>query len=190
MAAAPTKMSEYAVICHPDTPSKSAPYIGADVRISDACLELRYRLEGEIAQLRVPELDTPARTDKLWQHTCFEVFVKHPKRASYYEFNFSPSTRWAIYRFDRFREGMSSVAVDRPPRIAVNRSEHILTLECRVDLAQFQDLAERDGYRLALSAVVEDHDGQLSYWALAHPPGKPDFHHRDGFVLSLQGSVE
>jgi hypothetical protein len=157
-----------------------------DAQIRDARLELRYRLEGEIAQIRVPVLDTPARTDKLWQQTCFEVFVKNAKGAIYYEFNFSPSTRWATYRFDRYREGMSSVNLDRPPNIGVNRSEHTLTLECRVDLAQCRDLAGGEDCRLALSAIVEDNDGRFSYWALVHPSGKPDFHHCDGFVLSLE----
>jgi hypothetical protein len=38
---------------------------------------------------------------------------------------------------------------------------------------------------LALSAVIEDEDGVLSYWALKHPAGKPDFHHRDAFALEL-----
>jgi hypothetical protein len=41
-------------------------------------------------------------------------------------------------------------------------------------------------HRAAVSAVIEQHDGAISYWALAHPAGKPDFHHRDGFVLKLQ----
>lgn len=36
-----------------------------------------------------------------------------------------------------------------------------------------------------LSAVIEEADGTLSYWALAHPAGKPDFHHPDCFVLEL-----
>jgi hypothetical protein len=41
--------------------------------------------------------------------------------------------------------------------------------------------------RLGLSAVVEATDGGLSYWALRHPPGKPDFHHIDAFALQLDG---
>ncbi len=40
--------------------------------------------------------------------------------------------------------------------------------------------------QLALSAVIEDKQGVLSYWALTHPPGKPDFHHPDAFVLELE----
>ena len=36
-----------------------------------------------------------------------------------------------------------------------------------------------------LSAVIEDPNGVLSYWALRHPPGKPDFHHPDTFALEI-----
>ena len=32
---------------------------------------------------------------------------------------------------------------------------------------------------------MKDVDGGISYWALAHPPGKPDFHHPDSFALTL-----
>jgi hypothetical protein len=39
--------------------------------------------------------------------------------------------------------------------------------------------------RLGLSAVIEDDNGSLSYWALKHPSGKPDFHHPDAFALEI-----
>ena len=38
---------------------------------------------------------------------------------------------------------------------------------------------------VGLCAVIEDARGSLSYWALKHPPGKPDFHQRDAFALEL-----
>ena len=44
-------------------------------------------------------------------------------------------------------------------------------------------------WRLGLSAVIEDTSGGKSYWALAHPPGKPDFHHADCFALELPPAV-
>jgi hypothetical protein len=37
----------------------------------------------------------------------------------------------------------------------------------------------------AITAVIEEADGTKSYWALNHPPGKPDFHHPDCFALEL-----
>jgi hypothetical protein len=49
------------------------------------------------------------------------------------------------------------------------------------DLAPFADTS----LTLGLSAVIEEKDGTKSYWALAHPPGKPDFHHKDCFALTL-----
>jgi hypothetical protein len=44
----------------------------------------------------------------------------------------------------------------------------------------------KDGvWRLGLSAVIEETNGTISYWAVAHPPGKADFHHSDCFALEL-----
>ena len=39
--------------------------------------------------------------------------------------------------------------------------------------------------RAGLNAVIEEADGTRSYWALAHPPGDPDFHHPDCFAFDL-----
>jgi hypothetical protein len=37
--------------------------------------------------------------------------------------------------------------------------------------------------------VIEAIDGTLSYWALAHAPGSPDFHHLDCFALELAATA-
>ena len=64
------------------------------------------------------------------------------------------------------------------PRITVRSSGEKLELDAfiRVDRAVLS---------LALAAVVEDEHGALSYWALKHPPGRPDFHHPDAFAAEL-----
>ena len=56
--------------------------------------------------------------------------------------------------------------------------------EATLDLDRL-GLPEDRPWRAALSAVIEEASGTKSYWALAHPPGKPDFHHSDAFVLDL-----
>jgi hypothetical protein len=91
---------------------------------------------------------------------------------------------WAIYRFSAYREGMTA-AEGAPPRIAVRRDATGLTTEAAVDLDSWPVLRDASKLRLALSAVIEDTQHCISYWALAHPPGKPDFHHADGFALKL-----
>ena len=40
-------------------------------------------------------------------------------------------------------------------------------------------------WELGLSAVLEEKDGTKSYWALAHPTEKPDFHAAGCFVARL-----
>lgn len=42
--------------------------------------------------------------------------------------------------------------------------------------------------RLALCAVIEASDGSLSYWALAHPADRPDFHHPGSAILAVGGT--
>ena len=101
--------------------------------------------------------------------------------ATYYEFNFSPSTEWAAYRFDRYREGMALLQLDVSPHIEFQTGPE-LVVEVDLDLGQLPNSA----LALGLSAVIEELDGTKSYWALRHPPGeKPDFHHPDCFAIEL-----
>jgi hypothetical protein len=176
------------LICHPATPCAAVSDIDVQaLRRDDATLEIRYTLRGHVEHLVIPAQSLPRRADRLWQHTCFEAFVTNRPGgdAGYYEFNFSPSTEYAVYRFSAYRERMMPVEA-APPSISVRRDATSLTLEAVVGLDAVAAL--RAPLRLALSAVIEDAQHGLSYWALAHPPGKPDFHHAAGFALELPGT--
>lgn len=178
--------SPIALTCHPATPSETVRRVEVQARRTRPdTLELEYVLEGYIARLLIPAESAPCRADKLWQHTCFEAFVAAMETTGYHEFNFSPSTAWAIYRFSAYREGMTAVTPTRPPGVSLRRSRDCLTLAASIDLDSLPELRGSGGLRLGLSAVIEDTQHSLTYWALAHPPGKPDFHHGAGFVLEL-----
>jgi hypothetical protein len=153
--------------------------------IAPDLLVFQYVLRADMARVRVPQPETPGRAEGLWKHTCFEAFISASGSSGYYELNFSPSGQWAIYSFDRYRTGMSAVEVSTPPRLAVRAHDDRLELEAVVYLFDLGLGREGLELKLALTAVVEDDSGSLSYWALKHAPGKPDFHHSDGFVLEL-----
>jgi hypothetical protein len=138
---------------------------------------LTYRLEGDMSRIRIPPRRPPEYTNRLWNHTCFEAFVKHPASGAYREFNFSPSTEWAIFDFSGYREGMKPIDDEYRPAIATRRSTRSLELE-----APLRAVAP---LHLALAVVVELDNGQLSYWALEHPDVKPDFHHPGSFTFNL-----
>lgn len=150
-----------------------------------ATLALTYVVRGDIGGVRLPEERKPARTDGLWQHTCFEAFVRVPRSTAYWEFNLSPSREWATYRFDGYREGMAAEQAIDDPRIDVQSDRSELRVSTKLHVPDVPALAASEDWQLAIAAIIEDAHGGRSWWALAHPPGKPDFHHRDGFVLAL-----
>ena len=115
------------------------------------------------------------RADELWRHTCFEAFVRPSPGDAYYEFNFAPSTQWAAYGFSGYRSGMRVANEIGAPFIEVQPSDERYALQASLDLERLPDLPKDAVWRLGLSAVIEETNGSISYWALTHPPGKRGF---------------
>lgn len=172
--------------CHQDTPCTAVKTITAALSWKHGrLLALTYLLHGVIDQLRIPPYRSARRVDGLWQHTCFEAFIRAKDDAEYYEFNFSPSGEWAAYGFRDYRD-VEAIDVDGlEPKIAVQRNSENLELNAVIHSDRLPGLGPDVCLSLGLSAVIEDLSGSLSYWALKHPPGKPDFHHADAFALEL-----
>jgi hypothetical protein len=168
---------------HPDSTCIAATRIEVDVaRTCVGSLALSYIVYGKIADLCLPPVTAPARGHELWQRTCFEAFVGTATGAAYYELNFAPSTRWAAYRFSGYRDGMCIATEIGTPRFEVQSASDCYTLQAALKLDELSALPRDVRWRLGLAAITEDTAGRKSYWALAHPPGKPDFHHSDCFA--------
>ena len=169
---------------HADSAGEAAFRVEATAwRPQHGRLALRYVIHAPADELRLPPISDSGRVDGLWRHTCLEAFVRTPTGDAYYEINLSPSTRWAAYRFDGYREGMANL--DMPPPLIESRAyPERYELEALIDLGGVSELARSD-WRLGLSAVIEDADGDKAWWALAHPPGQPDFHHAVAFAFDL-----
>lgn len=150
---------------------------------ADGDLGLWYQLTGDCTRLRIPPPRPAARADGLWRHSCFELFARAAGEAVYVEFNFSPSGEWAAYAFRAYREPVATPEIRKAPPIRLHQTPGGLLLETRVALAGL--LPVQGKLQLGLSAVIEGGDGTLSYWALRHPTARPDFHHPEGFALSL-----
>jgi hypothetical protein len=121
--------------------------------------------------MQVPAQGTARFADGLWQHTCFEVFVSRPGMPGYQEFNLSPSGEWAAYGFSGYRSGMTRL--EARPHMSAEQNRYRVQIDLQGPML------------LGICAVMEEEGGRLSYWALKHPPGRPDFHHADAFALAL-----
>ncbi|HEX7045547.1 MAG TPA: DOMON-like domain-containing protein [Burkholderiales bacterium] len=152
-------------------------------------LAVAFALEGDLARVRVPEARPRCVTDRLWQHTCFEVFLMRPPLPGYYEFNLAPSGEWAVYAFARYRERaplsdrVSAQTLE--PHIGTRRQPDRLELDAFIALDRLVPDFSTATLALGLSAVVEAQDGARSYWALRHATEEPDFHHPDSFAVTL-----
>lgn len=175
------------LVPHPD--SRHVPAIEIEVEVARpdrGVVRLRYVATGAVGGVHWPAVRPAGRADGLWRHTCFEAFVRPWPDGVYYEFNFSPSTQWAAYRFADYRAGMAAAEAAAGPGITVEDGPGRRAVAATLDLRRLSEFAEAASGRLGLAAVIEDADRHLSYWALAHPAGKPDFHHPAGFAHDLQ----
>jgi hypothetical protein len=164
---------------HPDSRCAAVTRIEVQIaRPSTGALVLSYVVTGTIGDLRLPPPAAPMRADELWRHTCFEAFARASPSEAYHEFNFAPSTQWAAYRFDSYRTGRRVAAEIGTPRVEVETGAARYALQASLELG----LA---AWRLGLAAVIEEANGNKSYWALKHPRGQPDFHHSDCFALNF-----
>jgi len=169
-------MAKFALILHPICDS---PVQQIQVELTRPALDrlhLAYHLVGDLARLAIPEPGPSTRTNELWQHTCFEAFLD--AQGGYYEFNVAPSSQWAAYRFDGYRTGMRDAVLPDP---AVEWA----MVEGRATLSVALPLPPDATGPLGLSSVIEGESGARSFWALAHPPGPPDFHNAACFTAEL-----
>lgn len=163
---------------HPDTPQDAVKRLTVATALeADGRLTLHYCLRGAPGRLRIADANDILPADRLWAHTCFEVFLASTRNTGYREFNFAPSGQWSSYAFSGYRE-RAPAAPPAAPQLEILHSGDLLTLSATLPADMVPPAAE---LRLGLATVVEAADGTLSYWALAHPATRPDFHDAGGF---------
>ncbi len=173
------------LISHPATPpSQPAFKVWASVDHAGAfgamaTTNIWFGVGAPLSRFVIPEADEPSRAKELWQTTCLETFLRESGSRSYQEWNFAPSGNWAAYAFSSYREGMTDVEVGSPPYIRMEDNLTWWTLGATIAVEAGKS------WDFNLAAVLEEKDGTKSYWALAHSPDKPDFHHADCFVAKL-----
>ncbi len=100
----------HSLALHPARPPRDATALaGVTLEVRGAHtgsgLHLTYVLEGPLERLSIPiPTAAPARADRLWEHTCFELFAGVPGSTRYAEYNFAPTLQWAAYGFRDYRD--------------------------------------------------------------------------------------
>ncbi len=152
------------------------------VERSHNLLSLVYMLSGDLTEATVePPSATKQRRDRLWEQTCFEFFLTQDT-SPYWEFNLSPSGDWNVFALSGYRQGLKEETAFSKLPFTVQSSADDLRLKISVDVSELVDISKL--VRLGVSAVVIT-GGEESFWAIAHPTTKADFHHPDSFIVTL-----
>ncbi|MEH1875319.1 DOMON-like domain-containing protein [Nostoc sp.] len=147
-------------------------------------LAIRYMLEDDLKEIAiVPLSNTPSRKHELWQDTCFEFFLGVKDSARYWEFNLSPAGHWNVYRFDGYRQGMQEETAFENLSFNVQNQADSLALALNVDLDKI--ISVKQAIEVAITTVIKDRDGEVTYWALTHKGAETDFHLRDSFIVKF-----
>lgn len=185
-------MIQHVLQLHPDFTCRPVSAVAVEIErgpsgsLGPDTLRLVYSVTGDIDLLKLSAPTTAERTDNLWKTTCFEAFIRPGDAPDYLEFNFSPSTAWAAYGFTGEREGMRDLDLPAIPRISTSRTAEGYQLEVLLELPTAEFPTDR-AWRVGLTAVIEDVDGAVAFWALSHAT-PPNFHNRDTWMCELQTS--
>jgi hypothetical protein len=147
-------------------------------------LTISYTIEGDLKEIAIaPPSNAPSRKYELWEDTCFEFFLGIKNSAQYWEFNLSPAGHWNVYRLDGYRQGMQEeTAFENLPFNVQNQADG-LALGLDVDLDKIMSVQQ--AIEVAITTVIKDRDGEVTYWALTHRGVEADFHLRDSFIIEL-----
>lgn len=144
-------------------------------------LVLSFCLQGNLGDLVLPGAAARNRCDNLWRSTCLEMFWAEEGKKNYWELNLAPNGAWNVYAFSDYRTGMRQEERIAAPLVETTRTPDTFSLTAELGIGNLH--ANNAPLRVGVSAVLEHRDTRLSYWALAHPENRPDFHAPQAFLL-------
>ncbi|MCI5120375.1 MAG: hypothetical protein D3908_04110 [Candidatus Electrothrix sp. AUS4] len=147
-------------------------------------LQLVYELRGSVDKVLLPPAEAaPCRRDELWQATCIEFFVGASGSPHYWEVNLAPSGDWNVYSFSSYRQGMR----EEGSISALPCSQHRQPTSCQLalDFPLARLIAPDQSIEVAVSVILQGHNGERAFYALAHCGPQPDFHLRASFLIQL-----
>lgn len=167
------------------TPVADVEKVRGTIFIQNRFLTITYQVTGNIESLSIPRPSAaPVRRNGLWKESCFECFIQGYGHNHYHEMNLSPSGDWNMYYFSEYRSGMVEESAVQQIESTTTIQGNKTTICCSIPL---NGCGLMESFlQVGISCVLLHGSGTLSYWALAHPGPKPDFHDARAFCITLE----
>ncbi len=166
--------SLFVLRAHPQSPD-IADTVELKLIRNEHGLQLQYTIKNAVDVL-LPARALAEFTDDLWKHTCCEIFIRPEGGEEYIEFNFSPSSQWAVYGFSGYRSGMHPLN-NYKPVISTQIYENDIVMEVAIE-GDFPTCP----WNINVATILENKDGKKAYFALTHLEGAPNFHAQECFT--------
>lgn len=166
---------------------KNAPdiTINCELNTTSDSVFISYKLQGALSTVDMGTgIPKHTRVMKLWEKTCFELFIKDAKD-SYIEFNFSPDFEWNCFFFEKKGDTLAEYKRMELVKFDILFSNEIVHVIVELQKKMFPDHFFEGKLSAGITSVIKEKNGNLSYWALSHHDTKPNFHD----FRSFKGSV-
>lgn len=164
--------------------TKNTPQIKIDCELNTTrdSVYISYKLQGALSSLDMGT-GTPkhARVIKLWEKTCFELFMKDANN-SYIEFNFSPDFEWNCFYFEKKGNPLAEYKRMELVKFDILFSNEVVHVIVELQKKMFPDHFFDGSLSMGITSVIKEKTGDLSYWALSHHDTRPNFHDFRSFV--------
>ena len=170
---------------NPNKDSSPNIAISGSIALDHHKIAIKCLLSGEYEKVKLtPTSPNPQRTDKLWERTCFELFVSGTDRPDYWEYNLSPSRDWAVFSFTDYRQNKTDeLSIDN---IAINTHLEDGESVCLNALLPLPEALIAQKLQIGVSAVIQDNNDVIYYYALTHPATQADFHDKNSFIITFE----
>jgi hypothetical protein len=181
-------MAKYTLV--PFNEVESHPFgLSSELTITPESVFISYKLQGDLSALDLGDGHPHRqRVIKLWEKSCFELFVKNSK-GSYIEFNFSPVFEWNAFYFSIKGDELKEYKRVDALKMDVLLSDQVFSLIVEIDKLKFPDgffdKSADASLEIGITSVLKNKDGALSYWALNHKDTRPNFHDFRSYVPLL-----
>lgn len=164
-----------------DTTSAPNITIETELNTTHESVFISYKVQGDLASIDLgPGVPNHARVIKLWEKSCFELFIKNSKD-NYIEFNFSPEFEWNCFYFEKKGDALAEYARMNCLKTDILLSLEVFHLIVEIDKSKFPEGFFAGDLSAGITSVIKEKSGKMSYWALSHNDTRPNFHHFDSF---------
>ena len=157
--------------------NKAYPFqIQSELNLTNESVFISYKVTGDLSSIDLGDgHPVRSRVIKLWEKTCFELFLK-TSTGAYMEFNFSPVFEWNAFYFEKKGDALAEYKGIQGVKTDILLSDEVFHLIVEIAKSDFPEGFFKGSLEGQITSVIKEDHNHLSYWALNHTDSKPNFH--------------